>query len=93
MDDKCIMEDLLLTEKTLCDMYMHGTIEAATPNVKQAFNKALNDSLCMEGDIYKKMSEKGWYPTQQAQEQQIQQIKQKYSNVSSSNTGSSGSTS
>lgn len=86
MDDKCIMENLLLTEKSLCDMYMHGTIESSTANIKQAFNKALNDSLCMQGDIYKTMSDKGWYPSQQAQEQQIQQVKQKYSNTASSNS-------
>ena len=27
MDDKCIMENLLLTTKGVCDLYMHGTIE------------------------------------------------------------------
>ena len=24
MDDKCIMENLLLTEKGVCDLYVHG---------------------------------------------------------------------
>ena len=47
MDDKCIMENLLLTTKGVCDLYMHGTIEASTANVHQTFNQALNDSLCM----------------------------------------------
>ena len=30
MDDKCIMENLLLTTKGVCDLYMHGTIEAVS---------------------------------------------------------------
>ena len=51
MDDKCIMENLLLTEKGVCDLYVHGTIESSTANVHQTFNQALNDSLCMQDDI------------------------------------------
>ena len=36
------------------------------------------DSLCMQDDIYKKMTAKGWYQTAQADQQQIAQVKQKY---------------
>ena len=56
MDDRCIMENLLLTTKGVCDLYLHGTIESSTQNVHQAFDQALDDSLCMQDDIYKKMS-------------------------------------
>ena len=62
MDDKCLMENMLLTTKGVCDLYMHGTIESATANVHCAFDKALKDSLTMQDDIYKKMAAKGWYP-------------------------------
>lgn len=87
MDDKAIMENLLLTEKGICDLYMHGTIESAgTQNVNQTFSQALNDSLCIQGDIYKKMSARGWYPTEQAEQQKIQNLKQKY--ASGMNSGS-----
>ena len=48
MNDKEIMEGILLTTKGVCDLYMHGSIESATPNVHEAFNTALNDSLCMQ---------------------------------------------
>jgi len=78
MNDQMIMENILLTTKGACDLYMHGTIESATQNVQQAFDTALSDSLCMQGDIYQKMASKGWYPSQQADQQQIQQVKQKY---------------
>ena len=83
MDDKCIMENILLTEKDVCDLFLHGTIESSTANVHQAFNTALNDSLCMQDELYKKMAQKGWYPTEQAEEQKIQKVKQKFSNSSS----------
>lgn len=78
MNDQMIMENILLTTKGVCDLYMHGTIESSTQNVQQTFDGALNDSLCMQGDIYQKMAAKGWYPGQQAQPQQIDQVRQKY---------------
>ena len=32
----------------------------------------------MQNEIYNIMSQKGWYPTQSAEQQQIDQVKQKY---------------
>ena len=78
MDDKNIMENLLLTTKGVCDLYLHGTVESSTQNVHQVFDKALKDSLCMQDDIYKKMSAKGWYSTQQADSDQIQKVHNQY---------------
>lgn len=81
MNDRDIMEGILLTTKGVCDLYMHGSIESGTPNVHQAFNTALNDALCMQSEIYKQMSDRGWYSTEQAQPQKLQQVKQKYATV------------
>ncbi|MGI6264898.1 MAG: spore coat protein [Acutalibacteraceae bacterium] len=79
MDDKALMQDLLLTTKGVCDLYLHGAIESATANVRGAFDGALDDSLKMQADLYQKMAAKGWYPSQQADSQQISQVKQKFS--------------
>ena len=79
MDDKCIMENLLLTTKGALDLYMHGAIESSTENVHQAFTSAFDDTLCMQDDLYKQMSSKGWYQTEVAPSQKLQQIKQKFS--------------
>ncbi len=81
MNDQSIMENLLLTTKGVCDLYLHGAIESATQNVNAAFDKALNESLCMQDELYQKMAAKGWYPTQQAQQQQIDQVRQKYAGL------------
>ncbi|GLB27437.1 hypothetical protein LXJ15735_36780 [Lacrimispora xylanolytica] len=75
MDDRTIMENLLNTAKGVCDLYMHGTIESPTQNVHQAFDTALNDSLCIQDSIYKKMSAKGWYTTEQAEQQKVTKVK------------------
>lgn len=53
-----LKENMLLTTKGVCDLYMHGTIESATANVHCAFDKALKDSLTMQDDIYKKWLQK-----------------------------------
>jgi len=81
MDDKCIMENLLHTTKGVCNLYLHGTIESPTMNVHQAFDNALNDSLCMQDDIYKKMSAKGWYTTEQAEQQKITKVKNQFAGM------------
>lgn len=78
MSDKSLMEDIILLEKGGCDLYMHGAIESSTDNVHQAFNTALNDSLCMQDTIYDKMAAKGWYPTEQAEQNKVNSVKQKF---------------
>ena len=81
MQDKVIMDNVLTSVKNACDIFMHGTIEASTPDVNAAFKKSLNDCLCMQKEIYEKMAQKGWYPSTTAPMAQIQQTKQKYSSA------------
>jgi len=78
MQDQEIMENLLLTTKGACDLYMHGTIESSTGNVHQAFDSALGETLDMQDSIYKAMTQRGWYQGEQAQQQEISKVKQKY---------------
>jgi len=78
MDDKNLMENILLLEKGVCDLYMHGTIESPTSNVHKAFCDALNESLCMQDTIYDQMAAKGWYPTEMAEQTKINSVKQKF---------------
>ena len=79
MDDKNLMENLLLLEKGCCDLYMHGTVEASTGNVQGTFRAALTESLTMQNELYTTMAGKGWYPTTQAPQTQVDSLKQKYS--------------
>ena len=81
MNDQEIMESLLLTTKGVCDLYMHGTIESATQNVHTAFDQALDESLCMQDEIYQKMAAQGWYPSEQAPQQHIDKVRNKFANA------------
>ena len=78
MDDKFLMESLLMTIKGASDLYLHGTIESNTENVHKAFENALCSTLKIQDEIYKKMSEKGWYPTEQEEQQKIDKLKKKF---------------
>ena len=80
-NDKCVMEDLLMSVKGVSDLYLHGTIESGSSQVHQAFGNALTETLNMQDQIYQSMAAKGWYPTEQAQPQQINKVKQQYSNA------------
>lgn len=78
MNDRDLMEDLLLVVKGAADLYLHGTIESSTENIHTAFNDELNCSLKVQHEIYTKMASKGWYPAEQAEQQKIDKVKQKF---------------
>ena len=79
MDDKNLMQNLLLFEKGCCDLYMHGSVESANPDVLNAFSSAYDDSLSMQGEIFSKMTAKGWYNIAQVEQQKVDQLRQQYS--------------
>lgn len=79
MDDRNLMENMLMLEKGVCDLYMHGAIESSTENVHQTFSNSLSDSLKLQDDIYKKMQAKGWYQAEQADQSKLNTLKQKFS--------------
>ena len=79
MQDKEIMENLLLNLKGECDLMMHGAIESSTGNVHSALTETLSETLSLQNQVYSMMAKKGWYPAQNAQQTQIDTVKQKYS--------------
>ena len=78
MEDKDLMEKDLLIIKGVCDLYLHGTLESTTADVHCAFKDALNTSLDIQNKIYNLMAEKGWYQTQNVEQQKIDALKQKF---------------
>ena len=79
MDDRELMENMLMLEKGACDLMMHGTIESCSPDVHHAFSCSLNSSLQMQEQIYEKMQQRGWYPVQQVERQKVDRVRQKFS--------------
>lgn len=81
MDDKTLMENLLITVKATSDLLYNGTIESSTNNVRSAFDNVLEKTMNMQKDIYAKMSEKGWYQVTPVEQQKITQTAQKFSQM------------
>ncbi len=81
MDDKNLMENMLMLEKGACDLLMHGSLEASTQEVRAAFNDSLNTVLGMQQQTYDKMQAKGWYPSEQVQQTKINEIKMQFANA------------
>ena len=79
MNDKEIMENILLNLKGECDLMMHGAIESSTADVHSAFTACFNDTLAMQNEVYAKMAAKGWYPAEQVEGNKIGNVKQKFS--------------
>ena len=77
MDDRTIMDNILSAIKGVCDLMIHGAIESSIPDVHSAFTKAFNETPCMQNKI-NVMSQKGWYSTQQAEQQKVNAVKQKF---------------
>lgn len=78
MEDKDILEKQLLIIKGVCDLYMHGTLEATTKEVHDAFKCALDESLDIQNKIYNLMKDNGWYQTDTAEQTKIESTKQKF---------------
>lgn len=79
MSDRDIMENMLLLEKGVCDLFMHGAIESSTANVRDAFSGSLNTALNIQDQIYSRMEQKGWYSADQADSSKLNSLKMKYS--------------
>jgi len=84
MDDKNIMENILLLQKGACDLFLHGAIESSTDKVNKTFDSALTNALTMQDTTYGKMAAKGWYPSEQADQSKLTTVKQKFSPQSGS---------
>ena len=72
MEDKNYMETLLNASKGMCEVLLHGTIEASTNSVNSTMKDSLFDTLYMHKEIYTKMEAKGWYKTDVAPTTKIQ---------------------
>lgn len=72
MEDKNYMETLLNASKGMCEVLLHGTIEASTNSVNSTMKDSLFDALYMQKEIYTKMEAKGWYKTDVAPAAKIQ---------------------
>ncbi|MDD5952947.1 MAG: spore coat protein [Oscillospiraceae bacterium] len=80
MQDQAILEDVLSSEKAMTGAYSTFTNECSTPQIRNEFLNLLNEEHQMQADVFDEMKKRGWYPTQNAQQNKIDQARQKYQN-------------
>ncbi len=80
MKDKLTLENLLLLLKGTCEVYVHGTQEASNKKVHDILKDGLDDMLKMQFDVYNKMTEYGWYQTQNIETKEIDKTIKKLEN-------------
>ena len=80
MEDKDLMENHLLIVKGVCDLYLHGMIESTSQDVHTQFQNALNEELNIQNKIYNLMKDRGWYKTDEAENNKLAMAKAKFAN-------------
>ncbi len=61
MNNQIIMENMLLLLKSTIEVYVHGSLESSTVEVHNALKSNLDEIIKMQDELYKKMTEYGWY--------------------------------
>ncbi len=77
MNDKLIMENVLLLLKGTAEVYVHGTEEASNKKVHSILKSCLEEILKMQYEVYTKMTECGWYKTKNIDNKTIMKTIQK----------------
>ena len=79
--ERDLFDDLLSSQKHITDGYNTFANECATPNVRDAFMRMLNDEHKIQAEVFDEMKKQGWYKTPAAEQDKIQQAKTKFENA------------
>lgn len=61
MTDQVLMDNYLLLLKSTVEVYVHGTLESSTSEVRELLHSCLNNTISMQGNTFDMMAEAGWY--------------------------------
>ena len=78
-DDCARMTDLLNCEKHMTSVYNSFLCETETSSVRGCLSGILRDEHHMQETLFEEMKTRGWYTTENAEQNKINQAKQKFS--------------
>ena len=81
LSEEEILTDLLTSEKHCTSSVNTFITESTCSNLRQNLKNILNEEHSIQENIYNMMSQKGWYPTSDAQAQEVQKAKDKYNSL------------
>lgn len=76
--DQDYANDLLLSEKMLCNIYATAASEAATDSIRTSLKDILGSQLDIQNQVLKTMARHGWYLADPADGIKVQQAKTIY---------------
>ncbi|MCM1052758.1 MAG: spore coat protein [Ruminococcus sp.] len=77
MNDKILMENMLLLLKSTTEVFVHGTLESSNKAVHNVLKNGLDEILKLQNNLYNKMTEFGFYNVSNIESKQIKQTLKK----------------
>lgn len=71
MNDQLLMENYLLVLKSTIEVYVHGTLESANPDMRSLLRNGLDETLDAQARTYDEMTKYGWYQISNVKESAI----------------------
>ena len=78
MQDKCLMEDMLTSQKHVTSNYSMFANECSTVKLRCDVMNLLKEEHEIQAEVFDEMAAKGWYAPEQAEAQKIAKAKQKF---------------
>ena len=78
MQDKEILQDVLMSQKSVTGAYNTSANECATPELRTELLRILQEEHSIQASVFTEMHRRGWYPTPMAPQDKIQTAKQKF---------------
>ncbi len=78
LNQKEILDDLLMSEKHITYTYSSGITESTCPNLRFSLNKCLTSAQQCQFELFKVMEQRGWYEVEEASHELIESVKNKY---------------
>lgn len=75
--EKTFYENILTLQKSLCTLYINGTIESSNEVVRKVFSNGLDESLMLQDELYQSMKEDGFYTVENLNKTDIKKIETK----------------
>lgn len=77
-DDREMLFDALISQKTLTDTYNTYANECATNAVRDELMNILTEEHQIQQDVFTELQKRGWYKTDPADQQKVEQIKKEF---------------
>lgn len=79
--EKDKMNDILMTQKHLTDLYNSGANEADCKVLHADLLNILNEEHQIEHELYEAMKKRGWYNMSKADNQEVGKVYEQYDNM------------